>query len=723
MNPPQGARRTRRRLPLPSAGNKGLAPAPQVRYHPRPYLATPGRAGRPSGAAPPPSPGTPDMRLPREVILRNCARLPESVTKDAKFCSLQPDREAADKAVEGVVRFRHLGTTWTEVGRERIDWSGPQHAHQEWRAQLNRFFQLPPLAAAWGETGDERYPEAARDYIVDWIRAHPARADWALAPYDNTLNLCIRMLQWFTVLPALLDSEAFDDETVDAMLGSAQAQLGYLCEHLSSRMNWRIAQADSLLTNALRLEGLEGAERWRTLGLHVLNDAYHRQILPDGAHMERNPSYHAWMTRVFEKYWRLGRAMPELGLVMQAEPIARMHDYALATTRPNGALNAMHDCRGRRTGTEPNLAREARARFRKDAALPDELPPTSQVFPDAGQALLRDGWGEEATYVTFDATTWGLAHCHLSRGAVQLHAGGRSLVVDPGYLTYEASDPFGPYGKATRTHNTLNLNGWNQSEADPASRFECLPGYDLAACRYEGGYWPGQHTWGFRPDHGEGRYARHHRALLWVRGRCIFVLDQLEHDYREHPPFLESNWQLSEGPVEADPDGAWARTCHDDSNVLLLFPLKPGGAVLSVHEGEEDPLRGWLPGEGEYVPAPQLCQLLDPMPAGRAALATVLVPFTGPQAPEVTAEGGFRRGAAYLALRWGDGTSDELYWTDGLSRALDAQDGFETDGALVHLAKDAGGRLTQGLVLDGTFIRPFAPEVRPAPETFALAGC
>ena len=34
-----------------------------------------------------------------------------------------------------------------------------------------QFFQLPSLAAAYRETGDEAYPQAARDYLADWILA------------------------------------------------------------------------------------------------------------------------------------------------------------------------------------------------------------------------------------------------------------------------------------------------------------------------------------------------------------------------------------------------------------------------------------------------------------------------------------------------------------------------------------------------------------------------
>lgn len=660
------------------------------------------------------------MDAARDVIRRNCRQLDLALPKGGPLAELRADPVVADQAVTGLIAFHHLGLHPTEVGRADIDWSGPQHAHQEWPAQLNRFLQLPPLASAWQQTGQPEYAEAARDYVVDWIRAHPSREGWAIAPYDNTLNVCIRMLQWFTALPPLLNSPAFDDAVLDSMLGSARVQLDFLCEHLSSQTNWRIAQADSLLTNGLKLDGLAGAERWKGVGLAALNDAFHRQILADGAHEERNPGYHVWMTGVFEKYWRLARAMPDIGLAMTPEPVARMHDYSLGSTRPNGALNALHDCQGRRTGTEPNKAREARAAFRCEAGLAAELPSTSQFFREAGQAFLRDGWGGDATYITFDATRWGGAHCHLSRGTVQLHAGRRSLLVDPGYLTYEASDPYCAHGRSTRAHNTVNLNGWNQSEADPVSRFESVPGYDLAVCRYDGGYWSGEYTWSFRNGHGEGIFARHDRTMLWVRGRFVAVLDQVYHDEGDRRPFLESNWQFCEGEVEADPDGGWVRTCHDDSNVLVLFPLRPEVARLRVHAGETDPLRGWLPGEGEYVPAPQACLTVDAVPAGWTDLAAVLVPFIGSRSPEVVTEASHSGGANRLTLRWDDGTEDRLFWTGCLARAVGVQDGFETDASLVHLTVGPDERIVRGLAVDATFLRPYDREVQPAPATFAL---
>ncbi len=660
------------------------------------------------------------MDIPRERLIENDRRLKSIIGEEDIWRAPDDAIFLADRAVEGKIRFAHLGYRLFEVGRSNIDWSAPQTKHQEWPAQLNRFFQLPALMAAWKETRDERYPAAARDYIEDWIRAHPVRDDWTPARYDNTLNLAIRIQNWLSTLPGFLDSGRFGDPFVASLVASAACQLDFLCGHLAPVHNWRIAHADSILTASLRLDGLPAAARWRKVGVGVINDAFRRQVLPDGAHDERNPNYHGWMTRVFEKYWRIGRAMPELGLTVDADTVSLMHDYLLAHTRPNGQLNALHDSTGARTGSRPPSWADARRAFRRDAGLPDEMPPTIQNFPFAGQACWRDSWGEDAVYVVFDATTWGGGHCHLSRNSLQIHAFGRSLLVDPGTLTYEASDPMMAHGKSTRAHNTMNLNGWNQSEADPKFRFESVEGYCLAASVYSGGFWPRPFQWGWKTGHGSGLWGEHHRVLLWLRGLCLVVLDRFRHDTPETAPKVESNWQFSEGTLEMSSDPCLkAVTGHGDANLLCLFPLVPGGTTPAIHAGEKNPPRGWLPGtNGEYVAAPQLCLESDPAPVC-SHWAAVFVPFEGKEAPAVSAEARMGR-TGRLVIAWGDGSTDSIWWMPGLERALEPSDGIETDGSLVHLRRGAGGEPVRGLVADGTYLEPYSPRRRPRRGVFSF---
>jgi len=248
---------------------------------------------------------------------------------------------------------------------------------------------------------------------------------------------------------------------------------------------------------------------------------------------------------------------------------------------------------------------------------------------------------------------------------------------------------------------------------------------------YAGGYWRGNTR---SSDHGEGVYAEHHRTLLWIHGRAVVVIDNLFNaSPADRKPTLESVWQLSPGPVEVDERAGRARTGHADANLLMLFALRPEKSALRVREGERDPLRGWVPltfGE-RYAPAPQVCLTAEGHDPWHTDLATVLVPYAGAEPPVVEVARTLDPAAALdmydpqpglVVLRWGDGSTDEIWWMRRLESALDEQEGFVTDAGLLHIGRDADGKLVRGLAVGGTFVAPFAPERRPEAGTFTLGG-
>lgn len=624
----------------------------------------------------------------------------------------------AEKAVDGQVGFSMKETYFTPVGRQNIDWSGSHHAHQEWRAQLNRFFFLPSLAFAWTRTGTARYAEAAKDYLRDWLDAHPVRPLWSLAEHDNTLNLAIRLQMWWYAIPELSSSTIFDESFLQELADSTAAQLAFLRNNLNEGGNWRIAQAESFLLCGLVLNELTVAGDWRGFGVRLLNEAFLEQFLSDGVHIERNPGYHSWMTNVFHRYWLIGRACPELGLRISEEGLERMYSYLLATKRPNGSMCGINDCTGTSGGNRAEEWDAEYRRFRQDAGQSTDRPPLSSVFPDAGQIFWRSGWGEEDTYITFDASTWGGAHCHLARNSLQVYAYGRSLLTDPGVIDYEVSNPLMAYGKSTRAHNTVNFNGLNQSPADPKPlQYASQPGYEFAASRYQGGYWPGELHWWFANGHGQGLWGEHHRAVLWVRGRCLFVIDSVLHGHEQTPPVLECNWQLAQGEVRIDAPAWSARTCHEDANLALFFPVRPENAILSVHEGEMNPTRGWLPGG---TPAPML-SLAAEQQDWNCDLVTVLVPFAGTGCPLLRACGSTPEGgkAGRVELVWADGSTDILLWTRQQEHRIGPYGQGDTDAALLHQCHSADGEFISLFALDATFAAPYCEEVKPAPSTFS----
>jgi hypothetical protein len=369
---------------------------------------------------------------------------------------------------------------------------------------------------------------------------------------------------------------------------------------------------------------------------------------------------------------------------------------------------------------------------------------------------MRDGWGRDATYLVFDASRWGGAHSHLARNAVQIFAHGRALLPDTGTLTYamdnksnegdEFDNRIGPYGKSTRAHNTLNLNGWNQAPTNP----DDLAVYDSAAVcavvgQYSGGYWPGSYGWWFREGFGAGIHAEHERILIWVKGRFAVVVDRMMRWNEEilggpsqKEPSLEMNWQLTPGgSVRLLADDAGFVATYPEGGLLGRFAKLPQGMHLSMHEGETDPFRGWITtrrkaradlrkagvfddpklaewSKRNYCPAPQVCGVAKPMHGFGQAIVTVFVPFRGDFEPDLRTEVGgevthefAERTSGTLFLDWPDGSTDALNWTSALAQPLfrcgDRLDEFGTDGCLLHTRRNPDGELAERNALDATY--------------------
>jgi len=600
----------------------------------------------------------------------------------------------------------------------------------EW-ARAGSAHWLGRLASAYRETHDEIYARAAKAVYHFWIHREPlVDGRWVPSPDYDILRIPhwlgdTECVGWFGALPTFLDCDGFDERFLENLLQTAAAQLDYLAVTLHDGRNIRMTQADSLLTQGLRLSFLPGAERWRQLGLDALNDAFNRQICADGSHVEATGWYHFIAMNMAYRFWRLSQALPELGLQISREQVAAMFGYTCASVEPSGRLTTIGDCTRSRIGTGGDLRSvlDRRSSALTEMGLPDEPSPLSQFFPDAGQAFLRDGWGPNATYVTFDGTRRNGYHWHPARNSVQLHAFGQPILVDPGRLAHAGGSCFRQYAISTRAHSTINLNGWNQTWTPARFRTTTVSGFDIVDCLYDGGYWPSDDE--FAPE--PGIFGQHHRTLLWIRDRAIVVLDHLHHRQCEgDKPDIECNWQFAPGTVEIDTQNCRARSQHGEARCLTLFPVAPAGTVLSAHEGERDPLAGWISDDADRAaPAPLLRLRAAQYEPWHAHFATVILPFLGENPPDVTVERAIDPGhghAGHFSLRWGDGRLDEVWWTRDLEYALEEKSDFASDAALVYRTFTSNGTLERALVVDGTYLRPYTKESRLKPETFVVPG-
>lgn len=617
-------------------------------------------------------------------------------------------REMAEHAIEGDV-YRAPDGAWTRIHFDRVDWNAARTVNPAHIIMvLRRFAVLGPLASGYRATGDERYAQSARRYIEAFLRDHPPVDGWEPVPGDGATQHDIRVGVWLEALSHFAASPAFDESLMARMIQAVRGNLRYLATHVYPDRNIRFWHGQVLLLTGFRLKGLPEAAAWLDQGREIVNDAVRRQVLPDGAHMEAAPGYHGCVLDVVETLWKLARGIPELGLQVPTDRLAGMHDYMLAATRPDGLTISLHDTRYEPATSRPQSGfAAARAAFRRAAGLPEELPPPRVAFEHASQVFIRDGWTPDSAYLTVDAATRRSYHWHPCRNSITLFAHGRALLVDPGY-TFQ-SESFPRYGHRTAHHNTVNFNGWDQSQSRVALRLSEAPGYAVVDGLYGGGYWPWSES---TYSHGTGVFGEHHRTLLWIHERFGVVLDHIHHTgVAGHKPDVESCWQLSEGPAVCDPAARRVQTRHDHGNLLMAFPVVLPNTALTIHEGERDPMRGWLPVEwGRRCSAAPLVRLTAPAyDPWHGDMATVLIPFAGAQPPELAISGSGpdaatdSRLAGCVRIEAADGTGDRIIWTRRLEHAIYRQHGLQTDAALVHLRLDEAGAVRSGLMIDGTF--------------------
>jgi hypothetical protein len=100
-------------------------------------------------------------------------------------------------------------------------------------------------------------------------------------------------------------------------------------------------------------------------------------------------------------------------------------------------------------------------------------PPLSRIFPKRGSAVLRSGWGPDATVISLRVGPW-FNHEHHDEGSFQVAAFGQTLVDEAGYASYYIDPHYKDYFTQAAGHNALLIDGDAFSQS-----------------AFSGRYWPG----------------------------------------------------------------------------------------------------------------------------------------------------------------------------------------------------------------------------------------
>ncbi len=366
--------------------------------------------------------------------------------------------------------------------------------------ELSRHHHLTVLASAWWLTGEDAYAQLLAEQLRSWWSENPFLSG---VHWTSGIELGVRLVSWAWVRRLLHEwpkvEELFDvNPEALAQIWWHQQYLAAFRSRGSSANNHVVAEACGRLVAACAFPWFAESETWRRDAAQQLQRELRSNTFDSGVNRELASDYHRFVT--------------ELGLVAATEAEAAGHPVEQRTwdllAASLDAAAAMVDVSGRppRQGDGD----EGRALVLDDpdgdpwgqllalggalvgdlpwwpaqretvagtvaAALLPALPVVSarpqrapRVFPDAGMTLLRtcpeDG---PEIWCRCDGGPHGFlsiaAHAHADALSVEVRYDGVEVLVDPGTYCYHGEPQWRGYFRSTLAHNTLEIDGENQS--------------------------------------------------------------------------------------------------------------------------------------------------------------------------------------------------------------------------------------------------------------------
>lgn len=498
-----------------------------------------------------------------------------------------------------------------------IDWTMSYPGDSEWHWQFHRMEWLRNLARVYGRTGDARYAAAWAAHMVDWAENNSPG-------YPRTLDTGNRLRQWVDSYQYVIHE--YGAPTISAedhltILKSMILQVRYLRDNWRSTGNWGVSETRGMgavvaMFPEFRFEPEGSRQEWIDLVFSRLHHHLDGDFFPDGVQFEVSPMYHALAYRnivVTLELFAINGIHPNGNLL---EAMVRPAEFLMHVTRPDGVLSPIGD-----SDEAPYLLahlESAGAVFGRDDMIyaatqgARGTPPgeTLRLFDDGGFAFMRSGWGVDPPSLAdskYLVMTYGSNqpwHAHYDILGIEVYASGRPIIRDPGRYTYSNTNGGRDYFKATSAHNTVVVDGRNQS----TSARGYARGEEGAGFAYIEGYHEAY------PD------VRHDRRIFFVDGSYWLVNDLLSgsgsHTY-------ELRYRL---------DSIYRNRTQIDSSTGAVT-TRDFGLYPSHQRADPRVNISWISTEyGERRAAPVVTFEQDG--AATAAFETAIIPFDTQDAPE-----------------------------------------------------------------------------------------
>lgn len=495
----------------------------------------------------------------------------------------RPSNVMDDNAVEELARHRFTFLNRTLDLGSPINWQPPGEA-QLWQYNLHYFHYAVTLGNAYAYDGNvDAYP-LFRRLVQEWIPACPVATPIAWDAYPTSLRITNWIKAYTLFEPLLHQDEAFAAQ----LRRSLFVQASFLANHVEYHL-----MGNHLLENgrALLLAGLfftdartqQTARRWQAKGKEILWGELEEQFLADGGHFERSPMYHHLYLNLYQEVIALLQALGQPAPTAVQARVAAMAEWLGAMVHPDGNIPLLNDAVFGMVKQPPQLPAE-------------QITPVNglKALAESGYFVFRERAAQH--FLVFDCGPMGPdyfpSHGHCDALSYELSLAGRRFIVDAGVENYDGDQARRMYYRSTRAHNTIIVDGAEQSEiwdryrvARRARPFDVAWGEEGTELAYV----VGSHT-GYQRLPGK---VTHRRWLCWVDRRFWLVCDlltgegshTLESLIHFHP---EVAVMRTPDQRAGQPGGAVCR----DGITLQIVPW--GEQRVTTYYGATTPLQGWV---------------------------------------------------------------------------------------------------------------------------------
>jgi len=495
-----------------------------------------------------------------------------------------------------------------QVGDSKIIW------------ELNRHQHLVTLAKAFRFTGDSRFAAEVLAQIFDWLdrNPYPMGINWA-----SSLEVGFRSLSWLWVMHLMAGSSDVPGDFRPRLLRALALHGRHIERYLSTYFSANthlLGEGVALFFLGTMCPELPRAQQWQKHGWEIVQREADHQVLSDGLHFEQSTYYHVYALDFFLHArilagcndvsipaafdGTLQRMLEALMHISQTgiaprfgdddggrlfEPRRNRHEHMLDPLATGATLFQREDfasaAGGLREETLWLLGRQAIELL--EAPSPTSRSLHSLSLPAGGLYVLAN-FSPAPAQLVIDAGPQGYGtagHSHADALSIQLSAGGKQLLLDPGTFEYVGRAGDRDRFRGTGAHNTLGVDGRDQAQPVAPFRWTGLPRVEVE--RWQMGerfdFFVGRHH-GYEQLPGS---VVHHRSIFAFKPGFWLVRDMVTGSGLHK---LEVSWHLGVHLNSSKQEGVFA--ADDASTGLIILVAQEHGWSRVLEQGWWSPAYG-----------------------------------------------------------------------------------------------------------------------------------